>query len=194
MKTRLARPADVAGICRLIQLYADEGLLLPRTEEQIRKNLGHFLVLTGSGHGNGSAEGDTPVEGLATDSAVAPERLLGCVALEPYGPDLSEIRSLAVDPDAQNLGLGGRLVEAALHTARRRKIARVFAVTHAAPFFERHGFVAGSRHDLPEKIARDCTGCPKARRCKLVALVAVVCPERVALPVLAPAGGPFVRL
>jgi amino-acid N-acetyltransferase len=193
MKTRLARPADVAGICRLIQLYADEGLLLPRTEEQVRKNLGHFLVLTGR-YANDSSMSDAPVEGLPTESPVAPERLLGCVALEPYGPDLSEIRSLAVDPDAQNLGLGGLLVEAALHTAKRRKIARVFAVTHAAPFFERHGFVAGSRHDLPEKIARDCNGCPKARKCKLVALVAVVCPELVSLPVLAPAGGPFVRL
>jgi len=41
---------------------------------------------------------------------------------------------------------------------------------------------------LPEKIARDCNGCPKARNCGLVALVAVVCPERVTQQVLAPAG------
>src|ERR1700722_9326747 len=102
MRTRLARPADVADICRLIQLYADEGLLLPRTEEQIRKNLGHFLVLTDSGHANGSAVENTPAEFPLTDGPATAERLLGCVALEPYGSDLSEIRSLAVDPDAQN--------------------------------------------------------------------------------------------
>jgi amino-acid N-acetyltransferase len=194
MKTRLARPADVAGICRLVQLYSDEGLLLPRTEEQIRKNLAHFLVLTEVVHTAGSSTKNAPADESANeDSAHAPERLLGCVALEPYGPDLSEIRSLAVDPNAQHLGLGGRLVEAALQTARRRKIARVFAVTHAAAFFELHGFVAGSRHDLPEKIARDCNGCPKNPTCQLVSLVAVVCPERVTLPVLDPAG-PFARL
>ena len=184
MKTRLARPADIPGICRLIQVYADQGLLLPRTEEQVRKNLKHFLVLTETG----------PANQASAESGPNPERLLGCVALEPYGPNLSEVRSLAVDPEAQNHGLGGRLVDAALQTAKRRKIARVFAVTHAAPFFERHGFVATSRHDLPEKIARDCNGCPKARRCKLVALVAVVCPERVVLPVLSPSARPTVRI
>ena len=148
MRTRLARQSDVPGICRLIQIYADQGVLLPRNEEQVRAHLGHFLVLTEGGPANASG-------------AALPEKLLGCVALEPYGSDLAEIRSLAVEPEAHNLGLGGRLVEAALSTARRRKIARVFAVTHAAPFFEHHGFQATSRFELPEKIARDCTGCPK---------------------------------
>jgi amino-acid N-acetyltransferase len=177
MRARLARQIDVPEICRLIQIYADQGLLLPRSAAQVRANLGCFLVLAGNAPSKSSESDNCNVQG----------RLLACVALEPYGPDLAEIRSLAVDPEAHNLGLGGRLVEAALATARRRKIARVFAVTHAAHFFERHGFVATSRHDLPEKIARDCTGCPKAHNCKLVAVVAVVCPERVARPVLAPA-------
>jgi amino-acid N-acetyltransferase len=175
MKTRLARPADVAGICRLIQLYSDQGLLLPRSPEQVRKNLDNFLVVTENAPASDAQQG----------VAASEERLMGCVALELYGPDLAEVRSLAVDPNSQNLGLGGRLLQATLATARRRKIARVFAVTHAVPFFERHGFVAGSRHDLPEKIARDCADCPKARTCKLVAVVAVVCPDRIALPVLA---------
>jgi N-acetylglutamate synthase-like GNAT family acetyltransferase len=175
MRTRLARQSDVPAICRLIQIYADQGVLLPRSEAEVRSHLGHFLVLTAN----------APA-GAAT--AALPEKLLGCVALEPYGADLAEIRSLAVEPGAHSLGLGGRLVEAALGTARRRKIARVFAVTHVATFFERHGFVATARQALPEKIARDCDGCPKARNCKLVALVAVVCPERIALPVLTPAG------
>src|ERR1700722_5572454 len=173
MRTRLARQSDVPGICRLIQIYADQGVLLPRTEEEVRSHLGHFLVVTAN----------SPARAAA---ATLPEKLLGCVALEPYGADLAEIRSLAVEPGAHSLGLGGRLVEAALTTARRRKIARVFAVTHAAPFFEKHGFVATSRHDLPEKIARDCNGCPKAGNCTLVALVAAVCPERIAAPVLGP--------
>src|SRR5262245_35789134 len=137
MKTRLARQGDVPAICRLIQTYADQGLLLPRTKEEVRANLGRFLVLADS----------RPALETPTDQAPQ-EKLLGCVALEPYGPDLAEIRSLAVAPEAQHLGLGGRLVDAALATARRRKIARIFAVTHAAPFFQRHGFVVSSRHDL----------------------------------------------
>jgi hypothetical protein len=37
---------------------------------------------------------------------------------------------------------------------------------------------------VPEKVERDCVGCPKERKCTLVATVAVVCPERELLPVL----------
>ena len=118
-------------------------------------------------------------------AGAASERLLGCVALEPYGRDLAEVRSLAVRPDEQGRGLGGRLLEAAIRTARRRKIARVFAVTHAPKLFERHAFSAVARETVPEKIERDCKTCSKRRRCKLVTLVAVVCTDRVHLPVLA---------
>jgi N-acetylglutamate synthase-like GNAT family acetyltransferase len=175
MRTRLARPEDVAAISRLISQFVAAGLLLPRSPEEVRAHLDRFIVLTELVPALDAPPGAAPKE----------ERLLGCVALEPYSRDLAEVRSLAVRPDEQGRGLGGRLLEAAIRTARRRKIARIFAVTHAPSLFERHGFVTSARQAVPEKIERDCKGCPKRRRCKLVTLVAVVCPERVALPVLA---------
>jgi amino-acid N-acetyltransferase len=144
----------------MIAHYAAKGLLLPREEEEIRANADHFVVL---------------VEG---------EQLLGCVALEAYGADLAEIRSLAVAPEIHGRGAGGRLLKAAMSAARGRRIARVFAVTHAPEFFGRQGFTASTRWALPEKIERDCRECPKAKRCKLVAVVATVCPDRAVLPVL----------
>ena len=177
MRTRLARPEDVAAISRLISEYAAQGLLLPRTPEDVRAHLSRFIVLTEL-----VPALDTP-PGTNTPS----ERLLGCVALESYGPDLAEVRSLAVRTDEQGRGLGGRLLEAAIRTARRRRIARIFAVTHAPALFERHGFAAAPRETVPEKNERDCRTCSKRRRCKLVTLVSVVCPERVVLPVLAAA-------
>jgi len=146
--------------------YAAEGLLLPRSEDEIRAHIGRFLVL---------AEGS---------------ELLGCVALEPYGTDLAEIRSLAVAPGIRGRGLGTRLLRVALAAARRRRIARVFAVTHAPDFFGRQGFATSTRWAVPEKLARDCRTCPKASHCDLVAVIATVCPERVALPVLAAAAKP----
>ena len=166
MRARTARAADATAVHRVIAHYAGEGSLLPRTEDEIRKHISHFLVLV--------------------EKRNAEERLLGCVAIEPYGADLAEIRSLAVAPDARGHGynVGDRLMKAALDTARRRKIARVFAVTHRPEFFSRYGFTPGPRQMVPEKIERDCTTCPKVRRCKLVAAVALVCPEREVLPVL----------
>jgi amino-acid N-acetyltransferase len=167
MRSRRARPEDAAGVHRLITYYADRGLLLPRTEEEILAHIERFLVLT-------EKERQT-------------EKLLGCVALEPYGGDLAEIRSLAVEPETRGRGLGTRLLRVALAAARRRKIARVFAVTHAPQFFTRQGFAPSTRWALPEKLERDCRTCPKADHCELVAVIATVCPERVVLPVLAAA-------
>jgi amino-acid N-acetyltransferase len=170
MRARTARAADAIAVHRIIAHYAGEGLLLPRTEDEIRKHISHFLVLAEKRNGE--------------------EKLFGCVALEPYGADLAEIRSLAVAPDARSHGLhiGDRLMKAVMDTARRRKIARVFAVTHRHDFFSRYGFTPGPRQMVPEKIERDCVTCPKEHRCKLVATVAVVCPERDVLPVLNGAG------
>src|SRR6202162_1661194 len=170
MKARTARIGDAAAVYRVIAHYAGEGLLLPRTEGEIRDHIDHFLVLVEKRNGE--------------------EKVLGCVALEPYGSDLAEIRSLAVAPDARGQGrnVGDRLMKAAMDTARRRKIARLFAVTHRPEFFSRYGFNPGPRQIMPEKIERDCITCPKEHRCKLVATVAVVCPERDLLPVLSGAG------
>jgi len=150
----------------VIAHYAGEGLLLPRTESEIREHIGRFIVLMEKRNGE--------------------ERMLGCVALEPYGSDLAEVRSLAVAPDARGKGLnvGDRLMKAAMDTARRRKIARLFAVTHRPDFFVRHGFMPGPRQMVPEKISRDCVNCPKEGRCDLIATVAIVSPERNLLPIL----------
>ncbi len=166
MRARRARLQDAAGIHRLVAHYAAEGLLLPRSEEEIRAHVARFLVF------------------------IEQEKLLGCVALEPYGAELAEIRSLAVDPEIRGRGLGTRLLRAALAAARRRKIARVFAVTHTPEFFGRQGFTTSTRWALPEKLARDCCTCPKAPTCELVAVIATVCPERVTLPVLTAAAKP----
>jgi amino-acid N-acetyltransferase len=166
MRARTARMSDAAAVHRVIAHYAGEGLLLPRTEAEIREHISRFLVLVEKQNGE--------------------EKVLGCVALEPYGRDLAEIRSLAVAPEARGKGrnVGDRLMKAAMDTARRRKIARLFAVTHRPDFFSRYGFTPGPRQAIREKVERDCVGCPKERKCTLVATVATVIPERELLPIL----------
>jgi hypothetical protein len=48
----------------------------------------------------------------------------------------------------------------------------------------RQGFEPTSRLALTEKVERDCRECPKRRACQLIAVVATVIPERIALPIL----------
>ena len=157
---RRARAADADAVHALIAHYAAQGLLLPRTKEDVRTNIDHFLVLSQAG------------------------RVVGCVALEPYGADLAEIRSLAMAAEHAGGGRGARLARFALAIAKRRRIARVFAVTHAPEFFERLGFTRADRHSIKEKVERDCRTCPKQASCHLTAMVFMVMPERALLPVL----------
>ena len=161
MRTRRARPEDLEAIGRLIEHYAAEGLLLARSREEIRAGLDRFLVLLDD------------------------KKITGCVALESYGPDFAEIRSIAIDPAAQGKGHGARLLRAAMREARRRGYARVFAVTHAVEFFLRHGFEPVDRRSLSEKIERDCSRCPQAPGCRLVGVVATVAVRPMILPVVA---------
>lgn len=160
MRARRARCSDAEAIHALIADYAAEGILLPRTLENVREHVSSFLVVEEK------------------------RQIAGCVCLESYGAGLAEIRSLAVRREIRGKGLGGKLVAFALSEARKKRIARVFAVTHAPKFFIQHGFTPSSRRAIPEKIERDCCACPKANGCRLTAVIATVIPEAVALSVL----------
>lgn len=166
MRTRRAKISDAPAIHSLVAHYAAEGLLLPRTAEEIRANIGHFIVQEES------------------------RKVVSCLSLESYGADLAEIRSIAVDPENRGQGFGARLIASALSEARRRGIARVFAVTHAPQFFERQGFATTARQSLSEKIERDCRACSQQRTCKLVAVIATVIPDRVVLPIFSDSVAP----
>ena len=89
----------------------------------------------------------------------------GCCALAVLTPDLAEIRSLAVRPDAAGRGIGKALVGACVVEARRLGLRRVFALTLVPEFFERCGFTLSSLGRLPEKSAAECPVCPKRFAC-----------------------------
>src|SRR4029077_11510023 len=87
-------------------------------------------------------------------------------------------------PPPPGPGLGARLAHFPPAEARRRRIARVFAVTQAPGFFLQQGFALTVRQSLPEKMARDCHSCPKSRSCRSPAVIPTVIPERAFLPIL----------
>lgn len=120
---RSATFADVAEIVALIDLNVASGELLPRTAEFVQLHADHFLVAERDG------------------------RVVGCVHLDEYAPSLAEVRSLAVAPDAQGLGVGVGLVDALERLARRRGYTTLFAVSNSGEFFRRRGY--DERH-IPE--------------------------------------------
>ncbi len=135
------RVRDVDAALALIDRYAAEDRMLERTRDFLLEHIHDFFV----------AESERGFE--------------GCVALAVLTPDLAEVRSLAVPPEAGGRGVGRALVAACVDEARRLGLKRVFALTLVPEFFERCGFTLVSLGRLPEKSASECPICPKRGRC-----------------------------
>lgn len=138
---RPARVEDVEQMQELINRYAREDRMLERSRDFLLERLRDFLV--------------------AEDAS----GFLGCCALAVLTPDLAEIRSLAVSPDAAGRGIGRALVLACVAEGRRLGLRRVFALTLVPDFFLKCGFVMTSLGRLPEKSASECPVCPKRFKC-----------------------------
>lgn len=77
---------------------------------------------------------------------------VGGGGLELYG-DVGLLRSVAVEPEHRDRGLGGALVAALEAEARDAGVESLFLLTDtAAGFFEHHGYVRVDRDEAPAAI------------------------------------------
>ena len=146
-EVRPARVGDVPEMGALINGYAAQGLMLPKTEAQLYNNVRDFVVVD--------------VEGS----------IVGCAGLKVTWHDLSEIVSLAVAPAYQGRGLGRRLCLPLIDEARRLGIPTVFTLTYQIGFFARLGFQVVPKHTLSQKVWQDCVFCPKKECCDETAMI-----------------------
>ena len=143
---RMAETDDVGAIHALLQPFADKGIILPRTHDDLYQHLQEIVV----------AEYDGAV--------------VGTVALHIYGSNLAEIRSLVVQPDHQKKQIGRLLIEAAEQWAAGLGIARIFALTYVPDFFARLGYSQVLKETLPHKVWTVCVHCAKFADCDEVAM------------------------
>jgi len=127
---RATRP-DASQILELVTPYAAQGLMLPRTLDQIAARIDNYVV--------------------ATDAS---GRVLACAALEEYSPSLAEVSSVAVAPSHHGKGLGTQVVLGVERLARARDIDEVFALSLTDNFFLSLGYKACTVARYPEKLAR----------------------------------------
>lgn len=147
---RKAGMRDIPVLLQLINHYAAEGIMLPRTEFEISENIRDFTVVY-----SGS-------------------QLLGCGALHFYTPTSAEIRSLAVAPEARQHGVGFFLTSALEKEAIDSGLSAIFAFTYVPDFFRRLGFQQVDRGLLPLKVWKDCLTCPKFQCCDEIAVMKVL--------------------
>jgi len=142
-----AKITDVPQIHKLINGFAEKGLMLARPLSEIYESIRDFFVIR------------------ERDEVVA------CAALHISWSDLAEIRSVAVAEDSQRKGLGAKLVAACLKEANSLGIESIFCFTYRPEFFKSQKFVDIDKMELPRKVWSDCLRCPKFPNCDEIALI-----------------------
>ena len=80
------------------------------------------------------------------------QRIVASAAMELYGP-AGLLRSVAVDESWRGLGLGNRIVLAAMALSRKHGAATIYLLTESAQaFFERLGFESLPRNEVPASV------------------------------------------
>lgn len=147
---RRANIRDIPAMLTLINAYASQHIMLPRTEFEMAENIRDFVV------------------------AYSANDMIGCGALHFYSPTSAEIRSLAVDPTRKSSGIGRAIVEALEREARDNDLESLFAFTYVPGFFRKLEFDQVDRGELPLKAWKDCLKCPKFQCCDEIAMLKVL--------------------
>lgn len=142
-----AKLDNAKEIHKLINLYAEKDMMLPRSLNEIYENIRDFWVYLDN------------------------NRVIGAVALHVVGWDeLGEIKSLAVEAVSHKKGIGRKLVDSCIEEAKKLGIKKVFALSFVPDFFKKLGFKVVDKKEFPHKIWAECCNCPKFPNCEEVAL------------------------
>ena len=150
MHIRKAVVQDIKAIHKILNHYADQDLLLPRSLSELYDHLRDYFVVEN------------------TDQK---HLIHGVCGLGISWEDLAEIKSLAISEDHQTKNLGSQLVETCLEEARSLGLRKVFALTYIPDFFIKLGFREVEKSVLPNKVWADCLKCPKFPDCGEIAVL-----------------------
>ncbi len=144
---RKAKIKDIKQIQNLINSFAKQDLMLPRSLNELYENLRDFWVADEDG------------------------KIIGCCALHISWEDLAEIKSLAVAKQKQCKGIGRELIQACLNEAKGLAARRIFVLTYQPGYFKKFGFKRVKNSALPHKIWAECINCCKFPNCQEIALL-----------------------
>ena len=146
---RHATFAEVEAMFTLINDFAAEGLMLPKSYSTLYEILPEFVVAV----------------------EVETGKVAGCGALHCTWAELAEIRSLAVSKDFQRRGIGGEIVKLLIEDGKKLGVKKFFTLTYNTDFFASVGFEIVPKETLPQKIWSDCLSCPKFPNCDEIAMI-----------------------
>ena len=139
---------DISQIQSLLQPEVESGNILFRSNDEMATNIRSYLV------------------------AKYQNNIVGAVALHIYSTQLAEFRSMIVDKRYRGRGIGSMLIQEGLQNGKQLGLSRVLVLTYKKDFFQRLGFQAISKLDIPNnKIWADCIKCSHFPVCDEVALI-----------------------
>lgn len=147
---RRAQLEDVEPLYNMIENYARQGIMLPRSRALLERQIGDFVV--------------AEVDGM----------VVGCGSLCRLGDELVEVRSLGIAEGYKGRGLGSMLVEQLVTEAKKLSIPKVMALTYEVSFFLKNGFTVVNKEIFPEKVWTDCVNCAKQHACDEIAVLKIL--------------------
>ena len=147
MEYRKPTFSDVEKIYELVNAYANDGLMLPRSRNSLYECLRDMIV----------AENE--------------RILVGVGALHLIWDKLAEVRTLAVSPQMKCAGIGKKIVELLVDEGKVLGVETVFTLTYQPEFFGKCGFEEISKDQLPHKVWKECINCPKFPNCDEIAMM-----------------------
>ena len=150
MKYRKATFRDIEPIFQLVSEYATEGVMLARSRNTLYETLRDMIV----------AETE--------DGSI-----VGVGGLHIIWDRLAEIRTMAVSPQMIRKGIGAEIVRRLLKEGDELGVEKYFTLTYKPGFFQKLGFVTITKEELPHKVWKECSDCPKFPNCDEIAMVKV---------------------
>ncbi|MCX5701276.1 MAG: N-acetyltransferase [Candidatus Omnitrophica bacterium] len=144
---RKAKIKDIKQIQELINCFAKQDVMLPRSLNELYENIRDFWVVE------------------------ANKKIVGCAALHISWDDLAELKSVAVNKRYHGKGVGIELVAACLEEAGLLGAKKVFVLTYKPKYFMKFGFKKIKHASLPHKIWAECINCCKFPNCQETALL-----------------------
>jgi len=143
---RKATFKDVETMYKVINDYAEQGLMLGRSRNVLYESLRDFILAEKNGE------------------------VVGMGALHLVWDELAEIRAMAIAPHVLKSGIGRNIVKALLEEGKMLGIKNIFTLTYQPEFFIKQGFTELSKDQLPHKVWKECINCTKFPNCDEVAL------------------------
>jgi len=144
---RKAKIKDIKQIQELINYFAKQDIMLPRSLNELYENIRDFWVVEEK------------------------KKIVGCAAMHISWDDLAEVKSVAVSKKYHGKGIGRELVAACLEEAGLLGAKKVFVLTYKPEFFMKFGFKRVKHSSLPHKIWAECINCCKFPNCQETALL-----------------------